>query len=209
MRNNSITTYFRWAKWKTWTTQTNKQTECTVSASHKSFLKWFRGVGSLKKKAIINSTIQQSMPSPFCPKPVSRHKQTNKQTNKQTECTVSVSHKSFLKWFKGVGSLKKKAIINSTIQQSMPSPFCPKPVSLAPCMIVGWDCFWLLLCFKSCLYFLGDSSFLPTELNCKGTFLIGRMQLTKTCLRMAQIWSSLKKKKRGIWRGHFSSLSRV
>ena len=77
------------------------------------------------------------MPSPFCPKPVSRHKQTNKQTNKQTECTVSVSHKSFLKWFKGVGSLKKKAIINSTIQQSMPSPFCPKPVSLAPCMIVG------------------------------------------------------------------------
>ena len=47
------------------------------------------------------------MPSPFCPKPVSRHKQTNKQTNKQTECTVSASHKSFLKWFKGVGSLKK------------------------------------------------------------------------------------------------------
>ena len=101
-------------------------------------------------------------------------------------------------WF-----LEKKAIINSTIQQSMPSPFCPKPVSLAPCMIVGWDCFWLLLCFKSCLYFLGDSSFLPTELNCKGTFLIGRMQLTKTCLRMAQIWSSLKKKKGGFGGGTF------
>ena len=48
------------------------------------------------------------MPSPFCPKPVSRRKQTNKQTNKQTECTVSASHKSFLKWFRGVGSLKKK-----------------------------------------------------------------------------------------------------
>ena len=29
------------------------------------------------------------------------------------------------------------------------------------------------MCFKSCLHFLGDSSFLPTELNCKGTFLVG------------------------------------
>ena len=128
MRNNSITTYFRWAKRKTWTTQTNKQTN-----------------GS----------------------------------------------KELVPW--------KKAIINSTIQQSMPSPFCPKPVSLAPCMIVGWDCFWLLLCFKSCLYFLGDSSFLPTELNCKGIFLVGASE--KQNMLCTEDESMIKNVSRGAGRG--------